>query len=128
MKGRCQIDRNNCIPFFGWELINCSDVLDTCIVDQDVATTRLFNQRAALGALGHIGLNVADRDARLFGHQCCQSMIICTVSKRIEDNVGPCSCHLPCNAKPDARIGACDNRCLTIECHVMFHHICLTQT
>ena len=101
---RGQVDGDDGVPFISRELVNRGDMLNARVVNQDIAAPGLFNQRAAIVALGHIGANIAGRHTGFSGDLFRNGVILVAVGKTIEHDIRTGAGHFPSNAKPDTGI------------------------
>ena len=115
VEGGRQVDRDDRVPFRGREIGDRRDVLDAGIVDQDIAGAGLFDQRAAVVALGHVGPDVADLDPVFAGHAFGQRVILVRVAEAVQDHVRAGARQPVGHAQPDARVGSGDDGGLALE-------------
>ena len=88
-------------------------MLDARVVDQNIANARLFDQRAALVGLGHVGLDVACFHAEFLAKLFCQRVVFVVICEGVQDDVGTGFGKFSGHAQTDARIGTGNNRCFS---------------
>ena len=98
----------------GRELGHRRHVLDAGVVDQDVdpaeRVVRLGDQRPALLALGHVGLDVDDADPVLAGDPLGERVVLGPVGERVQHDVGAGAGQLLGDPEPDPGVRPGDHR------------------
>ena len=117
MEGRGQVDRDDRVPFVDGEFVDRADMLDACIVHEDVAGARLCDQRAALIALGHVGLDIPGGHAVIRRDLARQSVILVAVGEGVQDDIRPCLGQFARNAQSDPGIGPGDDGGFSLQRH-----------
>ena len=121
---RGQVDGNDRIPFLGRKFLDRRDMLDAGIVDEDVDRAeflgRLLDQRPAVGALRHVGLDVDDLGRMLLGDRLGDRMVLRRVGEGIDHHIAAVGGKRIGDGKPDARGRAGDDRGLLGHAHETF--------
>jgi hypothetical protein len=115
MKGAAQVNRDHGVPFFNREVLDSGDMLNACVVDQNVNLAKLRRSIRHhvfdVGGLAHVGAVVRHLHAQRgnFGLGALH------IAKAIKNYVGTLRGQRFGNAQADTTGGAGDERCFTFE-------------
>jgi hypothetical protein len=84
-------------------------MLDACVIDQNIAATRIGDQLATRIWFGHISRDIHNIHTELSGHVSRKRMVFGAIGKRIQHNPRTGLGHFTRNSQPDARVGSGDD-------------------
>jgi hypothetical protein len=119
VEGRAEIDGNDRVPFGRRKLVQGGDVLNACVVDQDVEPAEFMQRcRNHLGdrfRIRHIGAGIADTHAEILGDAVSHRFDLFRLAEAVQHDVRACAGESPRDAEPDAAGRAGNERNLILQ-------------
>jgi len=121
MKRRRKVDRNDLVPLLDGKFLDRRDVLDACVVHQDVAGAELrfrgLDHLGDLGGLRHVGRRVDRLHAEFLFDAGAFLLDLGGGAESVDQHIGAVLGEGAGNTQPDARRGAGD------DCVFPFKHL-----